>query len=88
MIFYMPTIALAITVSYTVLKSSGINIMKGISSRSVSGEPSDLLLHFGSSAFANRNVSIQFYVASAASLLILGLYSHLPCRHVARWERE
>ena len=80
MIFYMPTISLSIAVAYTALKKNGADIVKVYPPIRVFGTIGFIaalwvvsLLHFETSAK-------QFYVASAASLL-LGLYAFTlpPC---------
>jgi MFS transporter, NHS family, xanthosine permease len=74
MIFYMPTIALSITVAYTALKNGGANVVKDYPPIRVWGTVGFIaalwivsLLHFETSAN-------QFYVAAAASLF-LGFYA-------------
>lgn len=74
MIFYMPTLALAITVGYTALKNKGKDVVTDYPPIRVFGTVGFIaalwtvsLLHFETSAK-------QFYVASAASLF-LGLYA-------------
>ena len=74
MIFYMPTLALSITVAYTALKNKGKDIVTHYPPIRVFGTIGFIaalwtvsLLHFETSAN-------QFYVASAASLF-LGLYA-------------
>ncbi|MBM3413067.1 MAG: MFS transporter [Bacteroidetes bacterium] len=74
MLFYMPTISLANTVSYTVLVSAGKDIVKEFPPIRVWGTVGFIvamwivsLLHLETSAF-------QFYVAGSASVL-LGIYS-------------
>jgi len=74
MIFYMPTLALMITVAYTALKNKGVPIVTYYPPIRVWGTIGFIvalwvvsLLHFETSAK-------QFYVASVASLL-LGLYA-------------
>jgi NHS family xanthosine MFS transporter len=74
MIFYMPTIALAITVSYTALKSSGFNIIKEYPPIRVWGTIGFIAALWVVSINKIETSAIQFYVASAGSLL-LGLYS-------------
>jgi NHS family xanthosine MFS transporter len=80
MIFYMPTISLSIAVAYNALKSKGADIVKEYPPVRVWGTIGFIvalwvvsLLHFETSAN-------QFYVASAAALL-LGIYSFTlpPC---------
>lgn len=74
MMFYMPTLALSITVAYTALKAKKLNVIKDYPPIRVWGTIGFIaalwvvsLLHFETSAN-------QFYVASAASLF-LGLYA-------------
>ncbi|MBM3414563.1 MAG: MFS transporter [Bacteroidetes bacterium] len=74
MLFYMPTISLANTVSYTVLVGAGKDIVKEFPPIRVWGTVGFIvamwivsLLHLETSAF-------QFYVAGSASIL-LGVYS-------------
>jgi MFS transporter, NHS family, xanthosine permease len=74
MVFYMPTLALSITVAYTALKTKGADVVKDYPPIRVWGTIGFIaalwvvsLLHFETSAN-------QFYVASAASLF-LGLYA-------------
>ena len=74
MIFYMPTLALSITVAYTALKNRGRDVVADYPPVRVFGTVGFIialwtvsLLHFETSAN-------QFYVASAASLF-LGLYA-------------
>lgn len=74
MMFYMPTLALAITVGYSALKRSNLDIVTTYPPIRVWGTVGFIvamwtvsLLHFETSA-------LQFYVASGASL-ILGLYA-------------
>jgi NHS family xanthosine MFS transporter len=74
MIFYMPTLALSITVAYTALKTKGADVVKDYPPIRVWGTIGFIvalwvvsLLHFETSVN-------QFYVASAASLF-LGLYA-------------
>jgi NHS family xanthosine MFS transporter len=74
MMFYMPTLALSITVAYSALKREGLDIVKVYPPIRVWGTIGFIvamwivsLLHFETSPY-------QFYVASAAAL-ILGMYS-------------
>jgi NHS family xanthosine MFS transporter len=74
MVFYMPTLALSITVSYTALKTKGADVVKDYPPIRVWGTVGFIvalwvvsLLHFETSAN-------QFYVASTAALF-LGLYA-------------
>ena len=74
MVFYMPTIALAITVSYSAMEEKGMNIIKEYPPIRVWGTIGFIvalwtinLLHWGSHPS-------QFYIASVASFL-LGIYA-------------
>ncbi len=74
MIFYMPTIALAITVSYSAMKSRDMNIIKEYPPIRVWGTVGFIIALWIISISGVETSAVQFYVASAASLL-LGLYS-------------
>jgi NHS family xanthosine MFS transporter len=74
MIFYMPTISLAITVSYTALEGKGLNIVKEYPPIRVWGTIGFIVALWVISISRAETSAIQFYVASGASLL-LGLYS-------------
>ena len=74
MIFYMPTISLAITVSYSALKSRGMNIITEYPPIRVWGTIGFIVALWIISLSGVEVSAVQFYVASAASLL-LGLYS-------------
>jgi len=74
MIFYMPTISLAITVSYSALKSRGMNIITEYPPIRVWGTIGFIVALWIISISGIEVSAVQFYVASAASLL-LGLYS-------------
>lgn len=74
MIFYMPTIALAITVSYSAMKSRDMNIIKEYPPIRVWGTVGFIIALWIISIGGVETSAVQFYVASAASLL-LGLYS-------------
>lgn len=74
MIFYMPTIALAITVSYSAMKSRGMNIVMEYPPIRVWGTVGFIIALWIISISGVETSAVQFYVASAASLL-LGLYS-------------
>jgi NHS family xanthosine MFS transporter len=74
MIFYMPTIALAITVSYATLKSRGLNIIREYPPIRVWGTIGFITALWVVSISKIETSAIQFYVASAGSFL-LGLYS-------------
>ena len=85
MIFYMPTISLAITVSYTVMKGRGLNIVKEYPPIRVWGTIGFIVALWLISICKLEISAKQFYVASVASL-ILGIYSFtLPsCRPMGK----
>jgi MFS transporter, NHS family, xanthosine permease len=74
MMCYMPTIALAITVSYSALKSRGMDIIKEYPPIRVWGTIGFIVALWIISISGVETSAVQFYVASVASLL-LGLYS-------------
>ena len=74
MIFYMPTIALSITVGYSTLKSKGFDIVTTYPPIRVWGTIGFIVALWTISLLHLETTAGQFYVASAASLL-LGLYS-------------
>jgi NHS family xanthosine MFS transporter len=74
MIFYMPTIALAITISYSTLKSRGLDIITEYPPIRVWGTIGFIAALWVVSMTKIETSAVQFYVASAGSLL-LGLYS-------------
>ena len=74
MIFYMPTIALGITVSFSVLKSRGLSLVKEYPPIRVWGTIGFIMALWVVSINRIETSAIQFYLASAASLL-LGLYA-------------
>jgi MFS transporter, NHS family, xanthosine permease len=74
MIFYMPTIALAITVGYTSLKSASIDVIKNYPPIRVWGTIGFIVALWTVSLLGFEKSANQFYVASLASLL-LGLYA-------------
>jgi len=74
MAFYMPTIALSITVSYSAMKSKGIDIIKEYPPIRVWGTIGFIVALWIVSLSNLEKSSGQFYVASA-SAFILGLYS-------------
>jgi NHS family xanthosine MFS transporter len=85
MIFYMPTIALGITVSFSVLKSRGFSLVKEYPPIRVWGTIGFIMALWVVSICRIETSAIQFYIASAASL-ILGLYAFtLPaCRPLGK----
>jgi len=74
MMFYMPTISLAITVSYSAMKSKGMDIVKEYPPIRVWGTVGFIVALWIISLSGLEKSSAQFYVASAASLF-LGIYS-------------
>lgn len=74
MIFYMPTIALAITVAYNALKRDGQDVVRDYPPIRVWGTIGFIAALWTTSLLHLETTSGQFYVASAASLL-LGLYA-------------
>jgi NHS family xanthosine MFS transporter len=73
MIFYMPTIALAITVSYSAMKNKGMDIIKDYPPVRVWGTIGFIVALWTISLSGFETSAMQFYVASIASV-ILGLY--------------
>lgn len=74
MIFYMPTIALSITVAYSSLKSKGRDIVKEYPPIRVWGTIGFIVALWTVSLTGLEKSATQFYIASAASLF-LGIYS-------------
>ncbi|NTW31816.1 MAG: nucleoside permease [Bacteroidetes bacterium] len=74
MIFYMPTIALSITVCYSTMESKGMNIIKEYPPIRVWGTIGFIVALWLISLSGFETSSMQFYVASISSLL-LGIYS-------------
>lgn len=80
MIFYMPTIALAITVAYNALKRENLEVVRNYPPIRVWGTVGFIAALWTTSLLHLETSSGQFYVAAAASLL-LGLYAFTlpPC---------
>lgn len=80
MVFYMPTLALANTVSYSALNKSGLDIVKSFPPIRVFGTIGFIVAMWIVSLLQLETSAGQFYVAAAASLA-LGLYSFSlpPC---------
>ncbi len=80
MVFYMPTIALAITVAYNALKNDGQDVVRDYPPIRVWGTIGFIVALWTVSLLHLETSSAQFHVASAASLL-LGLYAFTlpPC---------
>ncbi len=74
MIFYMPTIALSITVSYSAMKKSNMNIVKEYPTIRVYGTIGFIVAMWIVSLLKLETSAAQFYVASIASVF-LGIYS-------------
>lgn len=74
MMFYMPTIALSITVAYSALKGKGIDIIKEYPPIRVWGTIGFIVALWVISLTHLEKSAVQFYVSSAAALM-LGLYS-------------
>ena len=89
MIFYMPTIALAITVAYSSMKNRGMDIIKDYPPVRVWGTIGFIVALWIVSLLEFETSPKQFYVAAVASLM-LGLYAFtLPkCPPLARGHKE
>lgn len=74
MMFYMPTIALSITVAYSSLKKNGMDVVKEYPPIRVWGTVGFIVAMWVVSLSHLEVSAVQFYVASAASL-ILGAYA-------------
>ena len=74
MIFYMPTLALSIAVSYSVLKKEGFDVLKSYPPIRVWGTIGFIVALWTVSLLHIETSSKQFYVAGGAAIL-LGLYS-------------
>jgi len=74
MIFYMPTISLAITVAYSALNGAKLDVVKNYPPIRVWGTIGFIVAMWTVSLLKIETSSLQFYVASAASLG-LGLFS-------------
>ena len=74
MIFYMPTLALSIAVSYSALKSQGLDVVKDYPPIRVWGTVSFIAAMWTVTFLGFEKSASQFYVAAAAALL-LGFYS-------------
>ena len=74
MIFYMPTIALSITIAYSSLKNKGANLTKEFPPIRVWGTIGFVVALWTIDILGFKASANQFYVASLASI-ILGLYS-------------
>ncbi|RLD39633.1 MAG: MFS transporter [Bacteroidetes bacterium] len=74
MIFYMPTISLTITVAYSALKKQNLDVVKEYPPIRVFGTIGFIVAMWTVSLLKIETSAAQFYIASAASL-ILGFYS-------------
>ncbi len=74
MLFYMPTISLANTVSYTVLVGAGKDIVKEFPPIRVWGTVGFIVAMWVVSLLRWETSALQFYIAASASVL-LGLYA-------------
>ena len=74
MIFYMPTISLSITVAYSALSGANLDIIKSYPPIRVFGTIGFIVAMWTVSLLKIETSAMQFYVASAASL-VLGLFS-------------
>ncbi|MCC3157919.1 nucleoside permease [Hymenobacter sp. 15J16-1T3B] len=85
MIFYMPTLALSIAVSYSVLKREGLDVVKDYPPIRVWGTIGFIVAMWTVSLLGFEKSANQFYVAAGAAIL-LGVYSFtLPkCPPTAR----
>lgn len=81
MIFYMPTLALAIAVAYNALKNDGMDVVTHYPPIRVWGTIGFIAALWTTSLLGLETSPGQFYIASAASL-VLGLYAFTlpPCR--------
>ena len=74
MIFYMPTIALANSISYTALKNKGLEVVKSFPPIRVFGTVGFIVAMWIVNLTGNKASENQFYIASAAAI-VLGLYA-------------
>lgn len=74
MIFYMPTIALANSISYTLLKNNNYDVVKDFPPIRVWGTIGFIVAMWITNLSGNKASEFQFYIAGAAAVL-LGLYS-------------
>ncbi len=74
MIFYMPTIALANSISYTVLKQHGADVVKEFPPIRVWGTVGFIVAMWVVNLTGNKSSENQFFIAAAVELL-LGIYA-------------
>lgn len=74
MCFYMPTIALANSISYTVLKNSDLDVVKDFPPIRVWGTIGFIVAMWITNLTGNKATEGQFYIAGVAAI-ILGIYA-------------
>ncbi len=74
MVFYMPTIALANSISYTILKNNNYDVVKDFPPIRVWGTIGFIVAMWITNLSGNKASEFQFYIAGVAAVL-LGLYS-------------
>lgn len=74
MVFYMPTIALANSISYTLLKNNNYDVVKDFPPIRVWGTVGFIVAMWITNLSGNKASEFQFYIAGVAAVL-LGLYS-------------
>ena len=74
MVFYMPTIALANSISYTLLKNNNYDVVKDFPPIRVWGTIGFIVAMWITNLSGNKASEFQFYIAGVAAVL-LGLYS-------------
>ena len=74
MVFYMPTIALANSISYTLLKNNNYDVIKDFPPIRVWGTIGFIVAMWITNLSGNKASEFQFYIAGVAAVL-LGLYS-------------
>lgn len=88
MCFYMPTIALSNSISYTVLKNSGKDVVKDFPPIRVFGTIGFIIAMWMTNLSGNKATDYQFYIAGTGAIL-LGLYSFtLPACKPQRLTKE
>ncbi|MBM3403623.1 MAG: MFS transporter [Bacteroidetes bacterium] len=89
MMFYMPTIALAITIAYSALKSRNFDVIKDYPPIRVWGTIGFIAALWIVSLTGLEKSAGQFYIASAASIF-LGLYAFTmpPCPPLSRGHKK
>ena len=75
MIFYMPTIALSISVSYSTMNAAGLNIIKDYPPIRVWGTVGFIAALWTTSIAGFETSAAQFYIASVVSL-VLAIYAY------------